>query len=212
MSSYANVKRAPLKLKGAPSKRQKVSSEEQLIDQTSATLSCTGRVVVSGTTIQGLETKFKEEIEIGDTIIILNPQTHKLEERVVTVVMTNRSLMISEKLSSDFVSTVTMDVRKDSIKLRRQVEADRRLQERAQLKKEEFDDDDGEVAAEKPEPIEEAIKRQLQKNLQEAKMNVSYKEKTGTWGYKVVSEKVDTSRSREDLLDLRAKKVHDKYC
>jgi len=205
--SYANVKRAPLKLKGAPEKRQKREFSE-VVESAAATLACTGRVVVSGTILQGLDTKFKEEIEIGDSVIIMNPQTHAIEERKVTAVMTNRSLNIAEKLSSDFVSTVTLEVRKDSIKLRRQVEAERRIKEEGRVKEE--DGGDGEVV--KDGTLEEAMKKQLDKNMQSEKVDLSYKQKTGTWGYRTVTEKVDRDLSREDLLILRSKKVHDKYC
>ena len=207
---YSNVKRVPLNLKGPSQKRKRVESTISATqdDSIAATLNCSGRVVVSGITIQGLETKFKEEVEIGDTLILTNPQTHQIEERVVTVVMTNRSLMISEKLSSDFVSTVTLKVRKDSVKLRQQVDRARRLNEMNMLKKEELD---GELD-DPDESTEVAMKRQLEKNLDEQQMNVSYKKKTGTWSYKTVTEKVDRSLSREDLLDLRSRRVHDKYC
>ena len=205
---YSGVKRVPLKLKGSEDKRQKISGERKFQVSAAATLPCTGRVVVSGTTIQGLESKFKEEVEIGDTLIITNPQTHQVEERKVMVVMTNRSLVISEKLSSDFVSTVTMEVRKDSVQLRREVDAQRKANEANKLKKEDPDQED----VSDGETLEAAMKRQLDKNMKEEKMNVSFKQKTGTWGYKTVTEKVDRNLSREDILDFRSKRVHDKYC
>ena len=205
---YSGVKRVPLKLKGSEDKRQKLSGERKFHVSAAATLPCTGRVVVSGTTIQGLDSKFKEEVEIGDTLIITNPQTHQVEERKVMVVMTNRSLVISEKLSSDFVSTVTMEVRKDSVQLRREVEAQRKANEANKLKKEDPDQED----VSDGETLEAAMKRQLDKNMKEEKMNVSFKQKTGTWGYKTVTEKVDRNLSREDILDFRSKRVHDKYC
>jgi hypothetical protein len=77
------------------------------------------------------------------------------------------------------------------------------------LKQEEPGDD---VGAEEEEGLDSAISRRLQKNLESEKAHVSFKQKTGTWGYKTVTEKVDRSLTREDLLDMRAKRVHDKYC
>jgi hypothetical protein len=66
----------------------------------------TGRVVVSGDTIQGLNTKFAEELEAGDVIRILHPQKLQEESRLVKEVLGNRSATLVQAFSSDFSSTV----------------------------------------------------------------------------------------------------------
>ena len=197
MSSYERVRKTQLKLKGDAN--VKVSSN---IDQSSVStckppsakvVSLSGRVVVSGLTVQGLDTKFKEEIELGDTLIILNPQTHVEESRLVTAVLTNRSITIDQPLSSDFVSTVEAKVRKDSETIIQKSDIKR-------IKKEDDVDD------------EKILKEAFEEKLENQQTHFSYQERTGMWGYRTVTQLVDEQLTRSDLLDRRAKKVHDKYC
>mmetsp|Transcript_29910 Transcript_29910/g.27382 ORF Transcript_29910/g.27382 Transcript_29910/m.27382 type:complete len:143 (-) Transcript_29910:290-718(-) len=66
----------------------------------------TGRILTSGTTVHGKDTKFMKEIKAGDTLIIRNPSTLNREERTVIVVLSDRSLSINSAFSTD-LSTYT---------------------------------------------------------------------------------------------------------
>jgi hypothetical protein len=52
----------------------------------------------------------------------------------------------------------------------------------------------------------------LAETLTKQKSVLSYQQKVGPWGYKTVTENLDRHYSEEELLDMRCKKVHDKYC
>merc|ERR1712080_237041 len=66
----------------------------------------------------GFETKFKEELEVGDTILVHHANSLEVEMRVVTGVLSQRSCTIHQAFSKDVVSTTDFHVRKDSLKLR----------------------------------------------------------------------------------------------
>jgi hypothetical protein len=108
-------RKLPLSSKGIeenPHKKPSLTVSAQPEDSTGASMRVTGRVLVSDITMQGLNTKFKEEIEIGDSVSLVNPQSHQVEVRKVTAVLSNRTLQINTPLSSDFVSTVELTVQK----------------------------------------------------------------------------------------------------
>ena len=152
-----------------------------------------GRVVCYGTTLQGMETRFKEEIDVGDTIIVRHPQSLKLEERIVVSILSQRSLTFDSPFSSDFVSTTEYCIRKDS----------ESLKSKNGIKQEE---------GIPSEAAEEAFQRELKARIEKEKKTLTYQEKVGMWGYRSVTEKVNGDLSKEDLLEMRSRKVHDKYC
>ena len=163
-----------------------------------------GRVVSSGTTLQGMETRFKEQLAIGDVIMVRHPQSLLVEERIVTGIMSQRSLTVHSPFSSDFVSTTEYVIRKDSERLWHKAHA-----LAGGLKKEELaEDEDGKRSL----TVDEALQAQLKRKLLKEGSIFTYQEKTGMWGYKTVSVKVDQDLTKEDLLEMRSKKVHDKYC
>lgn len=53
-----------------------------------------GTITTSGRTIHGNDTKFREEVENGDTIIIENPVFKTREERVVTLILSSKSILL----------------------------------------------------------------------------------------------------------------------
>lgn len=152
---------------------------------------CEGRIVSNGVTIQGFETRFKDEIEVGDIIIVRHPQTLEREERFVTAIISQRSLNVNRPFSCDFVSTTEFAVRKE-----------KPLKTADGLKVEDIDEDGG--FGMKEVNLEETLTKQ--------KSVLSYQQKVGPWGYKTVTENLDRHYSEEELLDMRCKKVHDKYC
>ena len=206
-SSYDKVKRGPLKLKGNKSSHP-YRVQPQNVDignaSTARVVELSGRLVATGTNIQGLNTLFKEEAEIGDVLIIRNPQTHKVDRRIITEVASNRSLTISEKLSADFVSTVEASVQKDSEVLRSEI-LKARVKDDPGIK--------GELReGEEEGDLEAVLQKRVAERVAQQKTHVSYLERTAGYGYKTVVEEVDKDLTRGELLEFRAKKVHDKYC
>lgn len=157
------------------------------------TRTCEGRIVSNGITIQGFETRFKDELDVGDTIIVRHPQSLEREERVVTAIISQRSLNVNRPFSCDFVSTTEFSVRKERIVGKRETDA---------LKVEDIDEDGG----------VRLNGAGLDEKLTKQKSVLSYQQKAGPWGYKTVTENLDRHYSEEELLDMRCKKVHDKYC
>lgn len=74
----------------------------------------TGRIFSSGTTIQGFDTKFVEELAAGDTIIIRQPTSNEYEERTVQSVLSNRTIYVDDAFSRDLITTTTYTIRKKS--------------------------------------------------------------------------------------------------
>ncbi|EAN32577.1 hypothetical protein TpMuguga_02g00294 [Theileria parva strain Muguga] len=75
----------------------------------------TGRIVSSSNTVQGFETKFVEEASVNDRIIIEHPLTHGTEERVITCILSNRTLSIDEPFSVDLITTIPYNIRKEDV-------------------------------------------------------------------------------------------------
>ncbi|KAF4740190.1 hypothetical protein FOZ63_012223, partial [Perkinsus olseni] len=105
MSSLGDrVRKGPLILKGEKPKKKKKSkhhhhhteddgliiSDGNVEEQEPAEVpvrKCTGRIVCTNSTIQGMNTKFMDEIEQGDTILVHHPQSLQIEERQVVSVL-----------------------------------------------------------------------------------------------------------------------------
>jgi len=185
----------------APGTKTKFRTESSSSDSTKPeTIMGEGRIVSSGTTIQGMETRFKEQIAISDTLVVRHPQSLLIEERIVTSVMSQRSLTIHSPFSSDFVSTTEYSVRKDSVHFGPR-------KDDTVKKEEQLEHESGEVSA----SATDALQDQLRKRLENEENILTYREKVGM-SYKTVSVKVDNNLSKEDLLNLQIKKSHDRYC
>ena len=193
---YGNVKKIPLKLKSQEtnSKLKSTTAGKRKLDEISVQ-DIRGRVLASGTSVTGLNTFFKEDVLIGDVLVIVNPQTHVVEERVVTDILANRNLVVHAKFSSDFVSTVESRVRKEGLKLREQAELE--SQSVVDTEREKF--------------MKEFIKKRIAENTAESSA-VVFTEKRGRHGYTTRVEEVKGKLSKEEELNLRAKRVHDKFC
>lgn len=72
----------------------------------------TGRILTSGTTVHGKDSKFMSEIKQGDTIIVRHPTTYQKEERKVIVVLSDRSLSINQAFSTDLISYTEFEFKK----------------------------------------------------------------------------------------------------
>lgn len=162
-----------------------------------------GRIVSSGSTIQGFETKFMDQCETGDVLMIKHPLTHQVERRIISKIMTNRSMTVSDGFSTDLVSTTTFAIRKEGAILRKKAQ-----KAASRDRKRQKGDSDGDF----DKVIQDEVSRQLQKNLKKAAKIVTVREKTGMWGYKVVSRKADHELTAEERLDERCKQGRDKFC
>jgi hypothetical protein len=191
---YGNVKKIPLRLKGSVSATgAKRKSPEQISDRV-LDEDIRGRILASGTSVTGFNTFFKEEISIGDVIVIVNPQSHLREERTVTEILSNRQISVHQKFSADFVSTVEARVRREGARLREEAEAEV-----------------GEDTTDREKLVKELIKQKIAQKTSETSAVVVV-QKTGNFGYKTKVEEVKGKLTKEQELDLRAKRVHDKYC
>lgn len=146
----------------------------------------TGRLITSGTTVHGKDTKFQTQIKSGDFVIVMNPTTLAKEEREVVVVLSDKSAALKAPFSSDLISFTQFEIKK----------------------KPEF-----------KEPEESLLEGQfeerlegLSKKIKKPEATLEYREKTGMWGYKTVKQKFDKEMTKEELLDMRAKKSRDKFC
>mmetsp|Transcript_33435 Transcript_33435/g.50578 ORF Transcript_33435/g.50578 Transcript_33435/m.50578 type:complete len:230 (-) Transcript_33435:393-1082(-) len=158
-----------------------------------------GRIVTSQVHVNGFETKFKEEIETGDTILVHHPTSLEVEKRVVVGVMAQRSLTLDQAFSKDISSTTEYHIRKDSLKLKQKAQA--QMQE------------EGEEGAEAlQDAASRELQKQLEKKLKKQAKTVVVREKSGMWGYKLVTKKLDKASTAEERLDERCKQGRDKYC
>jgi len=182
------------------------SSEQSLRVRSTPELKlCEGRVVANGMTLQGMETRFKEELHVGDCIILRHPQSLHMEEQAVLNILSQRSLTLQQPFSSDFVSTTEFWVRKDSQMLQRT-----RDSQSNSMKQEEFVDENPQESA--LANAEDILHQEHQRKLSKEKSIFTYQEKVGSLHYKTVLVSVDKQLSQEELLNMRCKKVHDKYC
>eukprot|EP01016_Furgasonia_blochmanni_P008464 TRINITY_DN1343_c0_g1_i12.p1 TRINITY_DN1343_c0_g1~~TRINITY_DN1343_c0_g1_i12.p1 ORF type:complete len:323 (+),score=88.67 TRINITY_DN1343_c0_g1_i12:116-970(+) len=144
-----------------------------------------GRIITSGKTVHGKDTLFSKELQQFDKIIILHPTTLVKEERIIQVILSDRSLGIDEPFSSDLITYTQYEFQKKPV----QKEADETLEEKYDKKL-----------------------KDLSKKIVKDKSVLEFREKTGMWGYKVIKEQIEGKRTNEELLDMRAKKGRDKFC
>ncbi|CAK0808094.1 unnamed protein product, partial [Prorocentrum cordatum] len=148
--------------------------------------------VVNSTTVHGFETQFKEELEVGDMLLVHHPHSLEVEGRIVTGVLSQRSCTLHSAFSKDISSTTEYHIRKDSVKLKQKA--------KEQIQQAGTDD---------PEALQDAtsqeLQRQLEKRLRKQRKMCSVREKSGMWGYKVVTTRLDKEASQEELLDERCK-------
>jgi len=144
-----------------------------------------GRLITSGATVHGKDTKFMSEMKHGDFIVVQHPTTFEKEEIVASAVLSDKSIALASGFSSDLISYTQYEIRK----------------------KPEYRVPDDTV----DEKYEKKI-QDLSKKIKKEKPVLEYRQKKGMWGYNTIKEKLDKEATREDLLDLRSKKNRDKHC
>jgi hypothetical protein len=162
----------------------------------------TGKVMTSQTTVHGKDTTFLGELERGkylknnkgDTLIIENDITHELEERKVTMVLSNKSLGIDEAFTKDVNVYTEFKYQKKPKQKVREKPIEQLVQEKL-------------AAISQPHeklPDQPATKK--------AKRLVEYRAKAGPWTYRTYTQEVEGELTHEQQLDLRVKKATDKFC
>jgi len=223
MSGYEKVKRTGLKFKGEDDRLKKkrrcagtkdVHGQAPLpelgedgedecakVEEVSV-VEGTGRIVTSSVTMHGFESAFKEEIEVGDTIMVAHPVSLQPELRVVVGILSQRSATLHQAFSKDLVSTTDFHIRKDSLKLKEKA--------KAQITNAAPGEETSEAAMQ--DATSKELQAQLEKKLRKQSKIVSVREKTGMWGYKTVTRKVSKATTEEEKLDERCKQGRDARC
>lgn len=147
----------------------------------------TGRIIAIKNTVQGFETKFKEEIKIGYEIIINNPTNLQIERRTVAAILSNKTLLVDEDFSTDIHTTCSF--------LINPIEP-----ENIETTEKDKDKD--------KESIEYA--KVIQPKEKEAVIKI--RKKVGMWSYKTIDKKVKGKLTNEQKLDERVKMGRDKFC
>ncbi|CDR95339.1 hypothetical protein, conserved [Babesia bigemina] len=148
----------------------------------------TGRIVSSGNTIQGFETKFVEEVAVGDTIIVKHPISKDNEARTVQSIMSNRTLCIDDAYSTDLVTTSVYIISE--------------LYAAAMI-----------IPAGKQKAGEDQTLPNGPDSIPENKMSfVTVREKSGMWSYKTTTKVVKAQMTAEERLNERIKHSRDKHC
>ncbi|KAG1711608.1 hypothetical protein DVH05_008856 [Phytophthora capsici] len=211
-SAYGKTVGGKLQLKGGLSlkpakkhKRKKKSNDDSKKRERDEPLSKpfelvkvrgSGRLLSSGTTLMGqVGTKFLQELHVGDAIVIQHPTSLVEETRIVRMVLSDVSASISSAFSSDLVSStpfyyIAAPPEDDSTQ---EKEEDKKKKKRKMDEKTAFGTYAG--GTEKGGQYTYRVK------------------KSGAYGgYAIVKEDANVERSREDLLDIRAKKKGDRHC
>ncbi|TYZ68514.1 hypothetical protein PybrP1_008268 [[Pythium] brassicae (nom. inval.)] len=210
--AYGKTVGGKLKLKGglslkpkkkAHKRKTRERTEAAAADETSAAAESfelvkrkgSGRVLSSGTTLMGQPgTRFLLELHAGDAIIVQHPTSLVEETRIVRMVLSDVSAAVSSAFSSDLVSSTPFYYIKappdDAAK------------------------DDEETAKKSKRRLDEATAFGTYAGGTEAGSQYTYRVKKGGayGGYAIIKEDASVDRSREDLLDLRAKRKGDRHC
>ncbi|RLN95786.1 hypothetical protein BBJ28_00009224 [Nothophytophthora sp. Chile5] len=156
-----------------------------------------GRILSSGTTLMGqMGTKFLQELHVGDAIVIQHPTSLGEETRIVRMVLSDVSAGISSGFSTDLVSSTPFHFIKAP------------------------PEDEGKQTEEntkKKLKVDETIAFGMYAGGTEKGGQYTYRvKKSGAYGGYAIMKEVGldatVDRSREELLDLRAKKKGDRHC
>ncbi|EGR32589.1 hypothetical protein IMG5_076190 [Ichthyophthirius multifiliis] len=149
-----------------------------------------GKILTSQATVHGDKTKFTQQVKKGDFIILMHPQSLANEERKIACVMSDRSILLSQAFSSDIMSYTQYQIRKQD-----EIQQEEESIEHKYLQK-----------------FQILNKKISKDNNNSNKVKLEYRQKKGMWGYKNVVDEVSDNVTKEQLLDLRAKKNRDKFC
>ncbi|CRG98868.1 conserved Plasmodium protein, unknown function [Plasmodium relictum] len=175
------------KKKTLEEEKKNINNENENIKKTNINnetdiINGTGRIVTIKNTIQGFETRFIEEVKIGYEIILKHPTSLQEEKRVVTSILSNKTLLINEEFSSDISTTCTYYINK--------------------IEKEEENKKNDNLNLQYAKIIEQKPKHDV----------IKIRKKVGLWSYKIVDKKIKGNLTNEQKLDERVKSGRDKFC
>ncbi|ETN08896.1 hypothetical protein, variant 1 [Phytophthora nicotianae INRA-310] len=155
-----------------------------------------GRLLSSGTTLMGqVGSKFLQELHVGDAIVIQHPTSLAEETRIVRMVLSDVSASISSAFSSDLVSSTPFYY----IKAPPEDGEGKEEEQEKQKKKRKMDE-------------KTAFGTYAGGTEQGGQYTYRVKKSGAYGGYAIVKEDANVERSREELLDMRAKKKGDRHC
>lgn len=152
----------------------------------------TGAIMSSGTTVMGSSgTRFKAELALGDAIEVLHPRSGVPEIRVVKMVVGDSSMGINAPFSADLAAPTSYHV----LKLPKAIKSAE--EERTDLAKRRADEERGATG---------------RYGSGADGRTYTYREQLSGGTYRVKTVALDGEKSREQLLDMRAKLKSDKFC
>lgn len=147
-----------------------------------------GEITTSGTVVTGYDTRFRKDLQVGDAFLV--DIAGQQEMRVVTMLLSD----ISINLSSAFSQNVSKPAPFQLIRKPKNVVKEAK------------------EAAKDAEQSERDL-QQLAFGTYGTTEELVYREKTEHGSYRIKRVKVDgKDLTRGDLLHMRSKKKHDKYC
>lgn len=175
-----------------------------------------GKIISSGTVITGISTKFRTEFTAGDALIIhyyhsdsqSSHQKQQKEEltqemRVVTMCLSDTSCAISSAFSNDLKQPMPFSL------VRKPRDEDKEREKAFSKQKEEWME------------TERTAFGTYESGTGHGSMDgggrggngiLVYREKTETGSYVIKKEELNTEVTRDELLNMRAKKKSDRYC
>lgn len=153
-----------------------------------------GRIVVVKNTVQGFETKFKEELKVGYEITINNPTSLQVEKRKVTAILSNKTLLVDQNFSTDIHTTCSFFINP------------------VEPISENGENDDIIGSTDKEKEKEDFLNYAKVIHPKEKEDVVKIRKKVGLWSYKTVEKKVKGNLTNEQKLDERVKMGRDKFC
>ncbi|KAK1947358.1 hypothetical protein P3T76_001368 [Phytophthora citrophthora] len=180
-----------------------------------------GRLLSSGTTLMGqVGTKFLQELHAGDAIVIQHPTSLVEETRIVRMVLSDVSASISSAFSSDLVSSTPFYYiaapPEDDCK-QEEEEEDKKKKKRKMDEKTAFGTYAG--GTEKGGQYTYRVKKSgayggyaIVKEVRRGKIEKGVTQSLTKFYLLTFVQDANVERSREDLLDIRAKKKGDRHC
>ncbi|SOV13751.1 conserved Plasmodium protein, unknown function [Plasmodium sp. gorilla clade G2] len=177
-----------LKIKKKKIDKKKVSKEKEKDienEEKNNIVTGSGRIVTIKNTIQGFETNFIEELKVGYEIILEHPTSLQTEKRIVTSILSNKTVLVNEEFTSDISTTCKFYINKIE-------KNNKTIQDNTN------DNNNLEYA----KVIENKNKHDV----------IKIRQKVGLWSYKTVDKKIKGNMTNEQKLDERVKSGRDKFC
>lgn len=149
-----------------------------------------GTITTSGTVVTGLDTKFTKDLRQGDALLIRREDTGQDEMRVITMLLSDISINLSSPFSVNLTKPSTYRFIPKPRNKTRETKQAREKAAREAIEEEARASGTGAAAAQE----------------------LVYRERTAHGSYRIRRKQLDGEASREELLNLRAKKTSDKYC